>query len=85
MLEGALIWNNTYERTNHASRWFIGENIYTVFNRLTEQLPEGEQPEWLRAIEDVLEGRVSEELVEHGLGKSPLETGQHEGKSHLRS
>lgn len=73
MLEGALIWDNTYEERRHEdSRWFIGENMYTVFNRLTEQLPDGELPEWLKHIEDVLEGKVAEDVREHGLGKNTI-------------
>lgn len=66
MLEGALIWNNTYE-DNDKTRWFIGEDMYTVFNRLTEQMPEGERPDWLQPIEDVLEGKRTEDVKEHGL------------------
>lgn len=68
MLEGALIWNNTYEETHDVSRWFIGENMYTVFNRLTEQLPEGERPEFLRPIEDILDGKSTEDVEEHVIG-----------------
>jgi len=68
MLEGALIWNNTYEE-NDKPRWYIGEDMYTVFNRLTEQMPEGERPDWLQPIEDVLEGKRTEDVKEHGLGK----------------
>jgi hypothetical protein len=67
MLEGALIWNNTYEENDN--RWYIGEDMYTVFNRLTEQMPEGERPDWLQPIEDVLEGKRTEDVKEHGLGK----------------
>lgn len=69
MLEGALIWNNTYEESHDGSRWFIGENMYTVFNRLTEQLPEGERPEFLRPIEDILDLRSSEDVKEHSIGE----------------
>ncbi|KAM4058100.1 histidine kinase-, DNA gyrase b-, and HSP90-like ATPase domain-containing protein [Hirsutella rhossiliensis] len=67
MLEGALIWNNTYEENHDGSRWFIGENMYTVFNRLTEQLPEGERPEFLRPIEDILDGKSTEDVEEHAI------------------
>ncbi|KAM0667337.1 hypothetical protein ACQRIT_003646 [Beauveria bassiana] len=66
MLEGALIWYTTYEDTEKG-RWFIGEDMYTVFNRLTEQMPEGERPDWLNSIEEILEGNRSEDIKEHGL------------------
>lgn len=65
MLEGALIWNTTPEDSH--DRWFLGEDMYTVFNRLTEQMPEGERPDWLQPIEDMLEGRREEDVKEHGL------------------
>lgn len=65
MLEGALIWNNTWEESD--DRWFLGEDMYTVFNRLTEQMPEGERPDWLQPIEDLLEGKRSEDVKEHGM------------------
>ncbi|OAA73852.1 autoinducer 2 sensor kinase/phosphatase luxQ [Cordyceps fumosorosea ARSEF 2679] len=66
MLEGALIWDTTYEDTGKG-RWFIGEDMYTVFNRLTEQMPEGERPDWLNSIEEILEGKRLEDIKEHGL------------------
>ncbi|KJZ77488.1 hypothetical protein HIM_03212 [Hirsutella minnesotensis 3608] len=67
MLEGALIWNNTYEENHDGSRWFIGENMYTVFNRLTQQLAEGERPEFLRPIEDIFAGKSTEDVEEHAI------------------
>ncbi|TWU73933.1 hypothetical protein ED733_004379 [Metarhizium rileyi] len=67
MLEGALIWNNTYEDAHDASRWYIGENMHTVFSRLVDQLPEGEQLNFLQPIEDILQGRSTEDVKEHGL------------------
>ncbi|EGX89909.1 autoinducer 2 sensor kinase/phosphatase luxQ [Cordyceps militaris CM01] len=66
MLEGALIWDTTYQDTEKG-RWFIGEDMYTVFNRLTEQMPEGERPDWLNSIEEILEGKRFEDIKEHGL------------------
>lgn len=68
MLEGALIWNNFSEDHQDRSRWYIGENMYTVFSRLTEQKSE-QRPEWLESVEDILEGRITADLKEHGLGK----------------
>lgn len=69
MLEGALIWNNTHEENHDGTRWFIGENMYTVFNRLTAQLEDGERPEFLGPIEDILDGKTLEDVHEHGIGK----------------
>ncbi|KAF5627202.1 hypothetical protein F25303_10911 [Fusarium sp. NRRL 25303] len=67
MLEGALIWNNTHEENHDGTRWFIGENMYTVFNRLTAQLADGERPEFLEPIESLLDGKATEDLKEHGI------------------
>lgn len=69
MLEGALIWNSATEDNHERSRWFVGENMYTVFNRLTEQAPDGERAQWLQPIEDILGGRTNEDVKEHGIGK----------------
>ncbi|KAH6608932.1 histidine kinase [Trichoderma cornu-damae] len=68
MLEGALIWNNATEDNHEGSRWFVGKNMYTVFDRLTEQARDGERPQWLQPIEDIFEGRSNEDVKEHGLG-----------------
>ncbi|VUC35990.1 unnamed protein product [Clonostachys rosea] len=59
MLEGALIWDNDNQNYKN-SEWFIGENVYTVFNRLTEQLAEGEKPDFLQPIEAVLNGQSAD-------------------------
>ncbi|KAI8719300.1 hypothetical protein NCS52_00710600 [Fusarium sp. LHS14.1] len=67
MLEGALIWNNTHEENHDGTRWFVGENMYKVFNRLTAQLADGERPEFLEPIELILDGRVAEDVMEHGI------------------
>jgi hypothetical protein len=69
MLEGALLWKNTRGQAPTDNNWYIGENIYNVFNRLTEQSQEGEKPEWLRPVDGILEGSVAEGVVEHRLGK----------------
>lgn len=70
MLQGALIWDLASDHNQHDSKWFIGENVYTVFNKLTDQLAEGERPEFLRPIEQILDGRVAEDGVdEHSISK----------------
>ena len=72
MLEGALIWDSAGDESRADSRWFIGRNIYYVFNRLTECLSEGEQPHFLQPIEDCLNGKIAEDTVaeEHQLSMS---------------
>lgn len=60
MLEGALIWDTNSEDNLENSQWFVGENIYKVFNRLTEHLAEGVQPQFLEPIEDILHGQSSD-------------------------
>lgn len=75
MLEGALIWNNTWEDNQDGNRWYIGENMTTVFNRLTEDTTNDECPDWLQPVDDIFEGRVSDDVVEHGIGKLNAVTG----------
>ncbi|TDZ20275.1 Histidine protein kinase NIK1 [Colletotrichum orbiculare MAFF 240422] len=68
MLEGALIWdNNGEDGANSNSSWFIGQDMYDVFNRLNPQLKDGERPKFLRPIEDIIAGRKTEEVAEHGI------------------
>ncbi|KAK3394649.1 hsp90-like protein [Podospora didyma] len=63
MLEGALIWDSNCD--NNGSRWFIGEDVYDVFNRLNSQLPEGQMPPFLKPLEAVLSGKTTDEFQEH--------------------
>lgn len=69
LLEGSLIWDKA-EELSKTNRWLIGQNMYAVFNRLTEQLPEGERPEFLQPIEDILDGKILEGVCEHRIGGS---------------
>lgn len=69
MLEGALIWNNTHEENHEGSNWYIGQDMYSVFRRLTARSTAGERPDFLRPIEDILDGRVRDDTKEHGIGK----------------
>ncbi|KAK1829854.1 putative signal transduction histidine-protein kinase [Podospora conica] len=62
MLEGALIWDSTCDSS---SRWYIGQNVYDVFNRLNNSLPEGQMPPFLQPLESVLTGQATEEFQEH--------------------
>ncbi|KAM7192292.1 putative signal transduction histidine-protein kinase [Rhypophila sp. PSN 637] len=63
MLEGALIWES--QGPNHNSKWYIGEDVYDVFNRLNSQLPQGQMPPFLKPLESVLAGLESDEIQEH--------------------
>lgn len=65
MLEGALIWDSTCDSS---SRWYIGQNVYEVFNRLNS-LPEGQMPPFLQPLESVLTGLATAEFQEHEIGK----------------
>ncbi|OLN86778.1 Two-component system protein A 2 [Colletotrichum chlorophyti] len=68
MLEGALMWDNNGEDGQGIdSSWFIGKDMYEVFNRLNTQLKTGERPKFLRPIEDILAGGKTEEVAEHGM------------------
>ncbi|VBB72469.1 Putative signal transduction histidine-protein kinase [Podospora comata] len=64
MIEGALIWDHQCDNTT--SRWFIGEDVYDVFNRLNSQLPEGQMPAFLSPLESILDGSTTrEDFQEH--------------------
>ncbi|KAK1993824.1 hsp90-like protein [Colletotrichum falcatum] len=68
MLEGALIWDsNGEDSTPPHSSWFIGQNMYEVFNRLNPQLKTGEHPKFLRPVEEILGGGKAEAVAEHGM------------------
>ncbi|KAF4125202.1 Signal transduction histidine kinase [Geosmithia morbida] len=63
MLEGALIWDSTGEELPEDSRWFMGQNVYHVFNRLTQNMADGEKLKFLQPIEDCLDGNIIDEVV----------------------
>lgn len=71
MLEGALIWDAKADNLathEDGSQWYIGEDIYEVFNRLTPHLPAGEKPQFLDPIEDILAGKITEDVQQHEIG-----------------
>jgi hypothetical protein len=74
-----MIWDTHSDEDLGDSRWFVGQNVYKVFNRLTEHLAEGIQPDFLEPIETILDGRSSEgmSLDEHKFSKRtyPLRRG----------
>ncbi|KAL1878624.1 hypothetical protein VTK73DRAFT_7705 [Phialemonium thermophilum] len=69
MLEGALIWDTLGEDADHTSGvdspWYIGKNVYEVFNHLNSQLPHGQRPQFLEPIEAILAGEPTVDLQEH--------------------
>ncbi|KLU88022.1 hypothetical protein MAPG_07009 [Magnaporthiopsis poae ATCC 64411] len=82
MLEGSLSWDATGERyRDHedGSRWYLGHNMYEVFNRLNSHLEDGERPPFLEPVESILAGRSTEDIQEHGIGLtdySPISDGR---------
>ncbi len=73
MLEGALIWDATVDESDAIEpgrRWYINQHVEEVFNRLNPKLKQGERPPFLGSISDVISGKVPEDIVEHGIGKS---------------
>jgi len=74
MLEGALIWEARPENratTASGTPWYLGERVDDVFNRLAPDLKEGVRPKFLGTIDDVIEGRISEDIKEHSISKMP--------------
>lgn len=68
MLEGALMWeSNGDDNAANQPSWFLGQNMYEVFNRLNPQLKTGERPKFLRPVEDIFAGGKTEEVAEHGM------------------
>lgn len=66
MLEGALIWDADTLRQDD-SQWYIGGNVDEVFNRLNPELPEGERPDFLSAIDSIFSRRSADVVVEHAI------------------
>ncbi|KAK4165715.1 putative signal transduction histidine-protein kinase [Cladorrhinum sp. PSN259] len=63
MLEGSLIWDSQCE--NEKAQWYIGEDVYDVFNRLNSQLPEGQMPTFLKPLDSILAGSTTADHQEH--------------------
>lgn len=64
MLEGALIWDAACDK----SRWYVGMDVYDVFNRLGSA-PEGQIPPFLEPLESVLTGKATADYQEHEIGR----------------
>ncbi|KAJ0122286.1 hypothetical protein J7T55_002799 [Diaporthe amygdali] len=66
MLEGALIWDADTSGQDD-KQWYIGGNVDEVFNSLNPQLPEGERPDFLSAIDSIFSRRSGDVVVEHAI------------------
>ncbi|KAH6681065.1 hsp90-like protein [Plectosphaerella plurivora] len=65
MLEGAIVWDQD-ETSENDSKWYIGQDMYEAFDRLSPKTPSGERPAFLRPIEGLLNGSRREVVEEHG-------------------
>ncbi|KAK4190554.1 putative signal transduction histidine-protein kinase [Podospora australis] len=63
MIEGSLIWDAQCD--NSESRWYIGKDVFDVFNRLNSQLPEGQIPSFLKPLDSILAGTTTADFQEH--------------------
>jgi hypothetical protein len=61
MLEGALAYDSE-------SRWYIGENVYRVFDRLNSMVADGPFPPFLEPIEPILSGTAHESTQDYEIG-----------------
>jgi hypothetical protein len=63
MLEGALVYDS-------GSKWYIGENVYNVFNQLNSRVANGPFPPFLEPIEPILSGTAHESTRDYEIGAS---------------
>lgn len=70
MLEGALIENAEMNQTSGNS-WYIGGNVDDVFNCLHPELPNGQRPDFLSAIDAIIDRKAGDVVVEHSISKLP--------------
>lgn len=70
MLEGALIENAEMSQLS-GNAWCIGGNVDDVFNRLHTELPEGQRPDFLTAIDAIFDRKTGDIVVEHSIRKLP--------------
>lgn len=68
LLEGSLIWDALSPECGSSS-WFIGKDVYEVFNNINQQLPNGQTPAFLQPLESILGGKSPVELQDHKFGK----------------
>lgn len=67
MLEGALIEGarGGTSTDEHGPPWYIGEDVYKVFGRLSNKEPRDERAEFLQPIEAIIISQTTEDLREH--------------------
>ncbi|KAL1890484.1 hypothetical protein Cpir12675_005378 [Ceratocystis pirilliformis] len=66
LLEGGLVGNGIPDDTDANGRgWFIGHDVYEVFDGLVKLKPDEENGTFLRPIESVLMGNDPEHVMEH--------------------
>lgn len=68
MLEGSLIEKADIS-LNSSPGWYLGGIVDEVFNRLHPELPLGERPDFLSAIDAVINQESSDVVVEHRIGQ----------------
>lgn len=51
------------------SKWCIGGDVDEVFNRLTPELPQGERPDFLAAIDAIIARKAGDYVVEHSMSE----------------
>lgn len=52
------------------AKWCIGGDVDEVFNRLTPELPQGERPDFLAAIDAIIARKTGDYVVEHSMSES---------------
>ncbi|KAJ4397588.1 hypothetical protein N0V93_001820 [Gnomoniopsis smithogilvyi] len=70
MLEGALIENAEVNQISGNS-WYLGGNVDDVFNRLHPELPDGQRPDFLSAVDAIIDQKAGDVVVEHSISKLP--------------
>lgn len=71
MLEGALIENEGLRSVSQDGRntWCVGGNVDEVFNQLQPDLPHGQKPDFLSAIDAIIARKASDMVVEHSMSE----------------
>lgn len=72
MLEGALIENEGLHQgaQDGKTTWCVGGNVDEVFNQLHPELPPGQRPDFLSAIDAIIAREASDLVVEHSISES---------------
>lgn len=72
MLEGALIENEGLHQgaQDGKTTWCVGGNVDEVFNQLHPELPAGQRPDFLSAIDAIIARKANDLVVEHNISES---------------